>query len=72
MSRVIAADVAFKTEIVQRVTIEWPDELGEPTDENVLQALKIGKAEPYDVLDENYDDSGPYVWADVFDKGEDS
>lgn len=39
MNKSITADVTITKQTSQRMVIEWPDNLGDPTDANVLKAL---------------------------------
>lgn len=60
MARTIYASVDVTSRLYQKVSIEWPDDLGEPTDENVLEALQNGS-----VYADVWDESGESDYKDV-------
>lgn len=53
MNKSITADVTITKQTSQRMVIEWPDNLGDPTDANVLKALRDGTVDYDDIIDED-------------------
>lgn len=69
-SRLIGVNVTRKALITEKVCIDWPeDRFGEPTDENVLKALRAGWIEEIDSLDLDVEEILSNESADVFDAG---
>ena len=54
------------------MVIEWPDNLGDPTDANVLKALRDGTVDYDDIIDEDEIKTLSYDSADVFDIEDDN
>ena len=72
MSRMICADVTRKALITERVTIEWPDDYGEPTDENVLKAFQDDRISDEYGIDMDVERILSHEAVTVFDVEEDS
>lgn len=53
MNKSITADATITKQTSQRMVIEWPDNLGDPTDANVLKALRDGTVDYDDIIDED-------------------
>lgn len=53
MNKSITADVTITKQTSQRMVIEWPDNLGDPTDANVLKALRDGTVDYDDIIYED-------------------
>ncbi|MBT1171719.1 hypothetical protein [Bifidobacterium sp. SO4] len=72
MSMLIGVNVTRKTLITEKVCIDWPeDRFGEPTDENVLKALRAGWVSEVDNLDLDVEEILSNESVDVFDTGDD-
>ena len=72
MNKSITADVTIPKQTSQRMVIEWPDNLGDPTDANVLKALRDGTVDYDDIIDEDEIKTLSYDSADVFDTEDDN
>lgn len=72
MNKSITVDVTVTKQTSQRMVIEWPDNLGDPTDANVLKALRDGTVDYDDIIDEDEIKTLSYDSADVFDTEDDN
>lgn len=72
MIKSITADVTVTEQTSRRMVIEWPDNLGDPTDANVLKALRDGAVDDDDIIDEDEIKTLSYDSADVFDIEDDN
>lgn len=49
--RNFSVDVYTTEHVMNRISLRWPEELGEPSDEAVMSALKSGRVAPEHVLE---------------------
>lgn len=49
--RNFSVDVYTTEHVMNRISLRWPEDLGEPTDDAVLSALRSGRVRPDHVLE---------------------
>lgn len=64
MTRIVNVDVTMTVEITRTMDVPWDDSLGEPTKENLLNALKQGVVSHGEIYEEE-EGSAEYVSVDA-------